>query len=98
MISMYGKKSVANSTGEIIPFVYWDNDLDPTYRPHLRSPCGFSKSSWSYQSSPPYANEDLLDYIELQQAFSTVMEMIPLNRVGLTTNMNLGDLLLFINR
>ncbi|KAK4008175.1 hypothetical protein OUZ56_013327 [Daphnia magna] len=38
---------------------------------------------------PPYANEDLLDYIELQQAFSTVMEMIPLNRVGLTTNMNL---------
>lgn len=61
-------------------------------------PVDFQRACDHIKAASPYANEDLLDYIELQQAFSTVMEMIPLNCVGLTTNMNLGDLLLFINR
>ena len=75
--------TVRNSTGEIIQFVYGGDGLDPTYMEAKDRPVDFQRSLEHIKAASPYADEDPLDHVELQQAFDTIMETDQFKSLGI---------------
>lgn len=67
-------KTVRNSTGEIIQFIYGGDGLDPTYMEAKDRPVDFPRALEHAKAANPYPDEDPLDEDELLQSFATIME------------------------
>jgi len=67
-------KTVRNSNGEIIQFVYGGDGLDPTYMEGKDRPVDFQRTFYHSKAIYPCPDEDPLDAASLKEAINCIME------------------------
>ena len=67
-------RTVRNSTGEIIQFVYGADGLDPTYMEAKDRPVDFPRALYHTKAIYPCPEEDPLDEESLKESLNCIME------------------------